>query len=96
MNDAKAAYEQKLKAKMDEWNAEIDKLTAKASQAEADAKIEYDKELQKLRSRRDELKQKMEALRQAGEGAWEDVKSGLESAWKELDEDLRSAAARFK
>jgi hypothetical protein len=34
-----------LKAKLDEWNAEIDKLPAKADQAEAGAKIEYQKQL---------------------------------------------------
>ena len=37
----KEAYIQKLHAKIDEWNADIDTLKAKADQVEADAKIEY-------------------------------------------------------
>ncbi|MFO8090271.1 MAG: hypothetical protein R6U13_10575 [Desulfatiglandaceae bacterium] len=36
MNETKRdAYVQQMKARMDEWNAEIDKLKAKADQAKA-------------------------------------------------------------
>jgi hypothetical protein len=45
------AYVRKLKAKLDEWNAEIDKLQAKAELAEAEAKIEYEKQLADLRAK---------------------------------------------
>jgi len=37
-----------LKARLDQWNVEIDKLSAKADQAEAGAKIEYQKQLSTL------------------------------------------------
>ncbi|MGJ7457802.1 hypothetical protein ACR80S_01110 [Halomonas sp. MA07-2] len=40
------AYEQKLKAKLDEWLADIDKVRAKARGAKADARIEREKEAQ--------------------------------------------------
>ena len=43
MTEKRDAYVQKLKAKMDEWNAEIDKLAAKADQADAETKIKYHK-----------------------------------------------------
>lgn len=35
------AYVQKLKAKLDEWNATIDKLQVKAEQKEAEFKIGF-------------------------------------------------------
>lgn len=44
----KDAYVEKMKAKLDEWNAEIDKLQAKAKQAEADAEIQYNDEISAL------------------------------------------------
>jgi len=87
---------QKLKAKMDEWNAEIDKLAAKADQAEADAKIEYEKQLEDLRAKRKDVEDKMAELQQAGDGAWEDLKAGIENAWDSLGSALKSAASRFK
>ena len=37
------AYVEKMKAKLDEWNAELDRLSAKMSAAEADANLEYQK-----------------------------------------------------
>jgi len=55
MMDKRDAYVQKLKAKLNEWNAEIDVLAAKADQAGADAKIAYHKRLEDLRAKRTEL-----------------------------------------
>ena len=37
MTTTRDAYVQKVKAKLDEWNAEIDRLEAQARQKEADA-----------------------------------------------------------
>lgn len=96
MSENKDAYVEKLQAKMDEWNAEIKKLDAKARQAEADSKIKYEKELEDLRARRKDLEEKMSRLRESGEGAWKDLKTGIESAWQSLDTAITSAASRFK
>ena len=65
---------------MDEWNAEIDKLAAKADQADADAKIEYHKQVEDLRAKRKDLEDKIAELQQAGESSWEDIKQGLENS----------------
>ena len=47
-------YLDQFKAKLDEWNAEIDKLESNARQAQADAKVQYDKQLEALREMRDD------------------------------------------
>jgi uncharacterized coiled-coil DUF342 family protein len=96
MSEKRDAYVQKLKAKMDEWNAEIDKLAAKADQADGEAKIEYHKQVEDLRAKRKGVEDKLAALHQAGEGAWEDLKTGIESAWDSLGNALKSAASRFQ
>ncbi|MCG6879073.1 MAG: hypothetical protein LJE96_08020 [Deltaproteobacteria bacterium] len=93
---SKDAYVQKLHAKLDEWNAQIDKMKAKADQAEADSRIEYNKRIGELREKRSETKEKLEALREAGEGAWEDLKSGVQLAVESMEQALNSAKARFK
>jgi hypothetical protein len=48
----KEAYAKKVQTQLDEWNAEIDKLKAKAANAEADAdvQIEYHKKIEELHS----------------------------------------------
>jgi chromosome segregation ATPase len=91
----KQAYEKKLEAQIDEWNADIDKLKAKAKKASADAEANYEKEIDKLESRRDDMNEKLEELKSASEDAWEDVKGGAESAWKSMSDAVSSAASRF-
>lgn len=96
MSEERDAYVQKLKAKLDEWNAEIDILAAKAEQAEAEAKIEYHKRLEDLRAKRGELEEKIAELQQAGEGAWEDLKQGLENSWDILKISFSRAKSEFE
>ena len=59
MNEKRDAYVQKLKAQLDEWNADINKLEAKSHQAEAGAKIEYHKRIADLRERLKEVGDKI-------------------------------------
>jgi len=96
MNEKRDAYAQKLKAKMDEWNAEIDKLAAKADQAEADVKIEYQKQIEDLRAKRKDVEDKIAELQQAAESAWEDLKQGLENSWEILKASFTKAKTEFK
>lgn len=92
----KDAYEQKLQAKLDEWQADLDKLKAKAKGAEADARIEYQEEIDRLESQRNEARQKLAELREASDDAWEDLKDGVERAWDSVSESFKSARSRFK
>lgn len=92
----KEAYIQKLHAKINEWNADIDKLKAKADQVEADSKIEYQKQMQALKGKRDEIEKKVSEISRSGENAWEDLKAGVDLAWEAMSEAIKSATSRFK
>ena len=92
----KDAYIQKLHAKIDEWNADIDKLTAKASQVEAESKIEYQKQIGTLKNKRDEVEKKVSEISRSGEDAWQDLKAGIDLAWEAMSEAIKSATSRFK
>ena len=81
---------------MDEWNVEIDKLQAKADQAEAEAKIEYHEQIEDLRAKRKEVEAKIAEVQQAGEGAWEDLKQGLENSWEILKGAFAKVKSRFE
>jgi len=90
------AYEQKLRAKLDEWQAEIDKLRAKARGAEADARIEREKEADRLEAKREEMRHKLKEMREAGDEAWDDLRDGAERAWKSFSDSFEKARDRFK
>jgi predicted nuclease with TOPRIM domain len=96
----KDEFVQKMHAKLDEWNAEIDTLSEKADQAahkaEAEARAEYSKQIEALRSARDHARSKLNEVESASESAWQDLKAGVELAWESVSEAVRSATARFK
>lgn len=92
----KETYEQKLKAQLDEWGAEIDKLKAKADGEEADIQLEYYKKIEELRTMQASATNKLSELKDAGDDAWEDLKAGIDSAWDSLGNAVKSAASRFK
>lgn len=91
----KQAYQQKLQAQLDEWSAEIDQLKAKAKQADADAQIDYNNEIETLKSYQAKADAKLSELKSASDDAWQDLKSGTEDAWKNLESAIKSATNRF-
>lgn len=95
MTAKKDAYVQKLKAKIDQWDAELDKLTAKADQVEADSKIEYAKQVEDLRAKRKDLEDKIAKVQKAGDEAWEDLKRGVEDSWEILKISFSKAKTGF-
>jgi len=90
------AYVEKMKAKLDEWNAELDQLSAKMSAAEADANLEYQKTKKQLIKQRDEAIQRLDSLQSASENAWQDMRKGFESAWGIMGKTFSDAMDRFK
>ena len=50
MTQSSSASVERLKAKLDEWDAQIDKLEAQARQKKAETKISYHQALSDLRS----------------------------------------------
>ena len=89
-------YVRKMQAKLEEWNAEIDTLTAKAGKATSDIRNEYSEQISALKAKQANARQKIEELQQSGESAWEDLKSGIELAWTAMGEAIDSARSRFK
>lgn len=92
----RSEYVEKMKTKLDEWNADIDKLEARAKIAEAELKTDYQEQIAVLKRQRDEAKVKLKTLESASDEAWEDIKTGVEMAWSSLNSAVNSALSRFK
>lgn len=92
----KESYQEKMDAQLAEWQAKIDTLKAKADKAEAKQKINYYEQIESLRTKQQKLQEKLDELRNAGEGAWEEVKAGVESAWQDLKGAVEKATEKFK
>lgn len=92
----KDLFIEKMHAKIDEWNAQIDRLTAKSRVAKAEVKEDYQARISKLQHQRDEFRQKIEKAGSVSSSAWQDLKSGLKLAMEAMETSLKSARDRFK
>ncbi|MFZ0467979.1 MAG: hypothetical protein WAL92_03580 [Thiogranum sp.] len=71
----------KMKSRLDEWNAELHELEARAERAEASARDKYRHALEELREKRWAAEMKLEEIRRAGEETWEDLSDDAERTW---------------
>jgi hypothetical protein len=96
MSETRNAYVNKIKAKLDEWNAEIDKLEIKSRKKELEMRAAYEERISDLKEKRKSAGQELEKLQAAGKDAWEDLKAGVENAAKSLSDAIQSAKSKFK
>jgi hypothetical protein len=89
-------YIRRMQAKLEEWNADIDALTARGSEVSADLKSEYAEQIEPPKAKQAVARHKIEEMQKSGESAWEDLKSGIELAWAAIGEAIDSAKSRFK
>jgi predicted RNase H-like nuclease (RuvC/YqgF family) len=80
----KELYEQKMRARLDEWKAELDKLKARAKGASADTQIKMNREIEELETAIQEGETRLSALAEASGDAWESIKEGVDAAWESL------------
>lgn len=92
----KDEYIESLAAELKEWSAQIDLLTAKMENAEADAKLGYEEELDTLCAKQHAAAEKMKELEESGGEAWETVKETADKVWDNLRTGLASAVSKFK
>lgn len=97
--ETKDSYLQKMKEKFDDlnykWNIERNKLEAKTQQAKAEVKEKFEEKLKTLQDRREQMRQKLDQIDNAGEEAWRDIKEGVDSAWQSLNEAIKKARSHF-
>lgn len=92
----KDAYEKKLRAELDEWHAEIERLKARADRAEADSRLKVHQHIDELRALQKTARERLDELQASGDDVFEDLKAGVDGARRSLADALRSAAARFR
>jgi peptidoglycan hydrolase CwlO-like protein len=92
----KELYRQKMKARLDELMADIDKLKAKASGASADMKLKLNEHIKDIEEKIDEGKAKLAELGNTNEERWESVKERVDSVWEALKHAVKDVSAKFK
>jgi hypothetical protein len=73
------------KERIDEMDATLASLEAKAGQVQADSKVKANELIAGLQKRRDQFQADMKKQAEAGEAAWQRAKPQLESRWSEFE-----------
>ena len=89
-------YVNEMHAQIDTLDARMQKLVAKAEEVKADTRVGMQGNLAELTKKRQELEDKMNALRAESTGSWDDVKKGVERAWEELKSGVERATQRLQ
>jgi uncharacterized phage infection (PIP) family protein YhgE len=89
-------YIAQMKSQLKVWDAELDKLTERASHLSADARAKYQEQMDALRTNRDAALKKMHELSAASESAWQEMSHGMNSAWEAMKTALEKATGHFK
>ena len=78
------------KERIDEMDAALASLEAKASRLQADSKVKADQLIADLHKRRDEFEAAVKKEAEAGEVAWVRTKAQLESQWNGFDAQVKA------
>jgi predicted nucleic acid-binding Zn-ribbon protein len=95
LNDRQEAM-RRVVNRLNQWQAEIDKLRAQADAAEAGARKAYYDKIDDLQTEINSAQKRAQELRGAGEDAWQKIQLGAEKALDELGNALQQAKDELK
>jgi hypothetical protein len=78
------------KERIDEMDAALASLEAKAGQVQADSKVKADQFIADLKKRRDEFQATAKKQAAEGEAAWQRAKTQLESQWHAFEAEVKT------
>jgi hypothetical protein len=77
-------YQALLERQLNEWKAYTERLKAHADQFGAQAKTQFDQQLELMRAKQNEAWDNLLKLKSASEEAWEQGSKQLDKAWEEM------------
>jgi ElaB/YqjD/DUF883 family membrane-anchored ribosome-binding protein len=94
--EKKKAYQDRFQARIDEWEAKLEQLGARARKAEADLRLKLQDEESDLRKHLDEARDRLRELKAASGDGWEEIRAGADRLWTDLRAAWERAGSREK
>ena len=91
----KDEFQKRLETRLKELDAEIATLREKGRELKDQAKVDWDRKMADLETKRDAARAKLAEVRDASAEAWKDVQKGAQSAWDELHKAFRDVSREF-
>lgn len=92
----KRVLQEKYRAQLALWRADLDRLKAQAKVASADVKLTLNQRITHLEHRMEEARKRFNELTESSDEAWDALEQGVATAWQDLTEAFEDAASKFK
>lgn len=92
----KDAYKQKIDAEFELAQAKLDEFKAQAEKLSAEARIRHARHVEDLERKAAATRAKLQELDEASEDTWEQLTDSVENTWKVLQSTLEEAVTTFK
>jgi len=89
-------YQALIEKQLNEWRAQSDRFKAGAEQMEANARIQYEKNLELLRATQAQAWDNFHKLKGANESTWEQWKAHMDQAGEEVKSAVHRMTSHFK
>jgi hypothetical protein len=80
----------KIETRLRQLGAKLARMAAKASEAGAEVKLDYRKEIDHAKDKHAAVHSKLAAFRAANGQKWDSFRSGVESAWQDLENAFKA------
>jgi hypothetical protein len=89
-------YQALMEKQLNEWKAQTERFKAGAEELQAQGKVQFEKQLETLRSAQADAWAKFDKLKTANEGAWTDFKAHMDKAGAEVKAAMESVTTNLK
>ncbi|MFO7942973.1 MAG: hypothetical protein R6U51_01515 [Anaerolineales bacterium] len=94
-SEKKEAYQKKVEAELEELEAKINLLIAKAKNASADTRIKAQNQISLLKGKYVKVSEEISGLPSKSKDAWEEVTKGIDEALDDLKVSAEEAIEQF-
>lgn len=91
----KEAYQEKVEAELEELEARINLLIAKAKNAGADTRIKAKNQVSLLKEKYENVSEEISGLQSKSKDAWKEVTNGIDEALDDLKGSVDEAIEQF-
>lgn len=89
-------YQALMEKQLSEWKLQAERFKAGAQELEAQARVQFDKNLELLRTKQAEAWDHLGNMKKANEGAWVEFKAHVDKAGAEVKAAVETLATKFK
>ncbi len=91
----KTQFEETLKAKLKEWQAQVDEIRSNAHQVPSRYQLEFERQLDLLFAKHNLAQEKLAKMQNASDLEWAELKVRLDGIWNEIENAIDSATAKI-